>query len=64
MGNEDQKEREVFEYMSLAYDVSAAKTLVEGREADGEVYPPHWKEWIAKDTSDPSETPFDTPASE
>jgi len=42
-------EQEIFEYMSLAYNVTEAKALVTGREAEGEICPVQWKEWISRE---------------
>ena len=51
MTNEDPKgdSREIFKYMSLAYDVTAAKALVEGLEAGAEVEPLKWRDWISRE---------------
>lgn len=51
MSNVDQKEkvREVFKYMSLVYDVTGAKALVQGREAKTTVSPAQWRDWISQE---------------
>ena len=47
--NKKGKSREIFKYMSLAYDVTAAKALVEGLEAGAEVEPLKWRDWISRE---------------
>lgn len=43
------KEQEYFEYMSVAYNVTEAKALVVGKEAQGEIIPSQWKDWISRE---------------
>ena len=40
---------EVFKYMSLAYDVTKAKALVDGREAQANIDPKQWENWISRE---------------
>jgi hypothetical protein len=42
---------EVFDFIAIKYNVSKAKTLVEGREADGEICPRDWQEFFSREIS-------------